>query len=87
MKYKEDVRHQLDKKAKATIICGIIMAFLVIMVPLWQKGSASALSFRTVAAEEKINSLDKEERVLLSSISTVDKSIYRSEVTLALADN
>ena len=87
MKYKEDVRHKLDMKAKATIISGILMAFLVIMVPLWQKGSASALSFRSLAAEERINALDKEERVLLSSISTVDKSVCTSEVSLAMLDN
>lgn len=86
MKYRENVRHQLDRRAKAIIILGIISSFLVIMVPLWQKGSAATISMKTIKAEERIENLEKEERTLLSSLSEVEIRGLREEVALALAD-
>ena len=44
MKYRENVRHELDRRAKVIIILGIVLSFLVIMVPLWQKGSAATIN-------------------------------------------
>ena len=51
MKYRESVRHELDRKAKAIIIMGILLSFAVMLIPLWQKGSSRVLERRTVAAE------------------------------------
>ena len=68
MKYRENVRHELDRRAKVIIILGIVVSFLVIMVPLWQKGSAATISMKMMKAEERLDRLEKEERVLLSSL-------------------
>ena len=86
MKYRENVRHELDRRAKVIIILGIVLSFLVIMVPLWQKGSADTISMKTMKAEERLDGLEKEERVLLSSLSTVEDNTIREEVALAMAD-
>ena len=86
MKYRESVRHELDRRAKVIIILGIVLSFLVIMIPLWQKGSAATISMKTIKAEERIESLEKEERTLLSSLSRVEVSGIREEVALAMAD-
>ena len=56
------------------------------MVPLWQKGSAATINMKTMRAEEKLDILEKEERVLLSSLSTVEDNTIREEVALAMAD-
>ena len=86
MKYKENVRHQLDRRAKIIIILGIFLSFLVIMIPLWQKGSSRVLERRTVAAEERLDELQGEERLLLSSISEVNGVSFTQEVAIALAN-
>ena len=86
MKYRENVRHELDRRAKVIIILGIVLSFLVIMVPLLQKGSAATISMKTMKAEERLDGLEKEERVLLSSLSTVEDNTIREEVALAMAD-
>ena len=86
MKYRENVRHELDRRAKVIIILGIVVSFLVIMVPLWQKGAAATISMNTMKAEERLDGLEKEERVLLSSLSTVEDNTIREEVALAMAD-
>ena len=86
MKYRENVRHELDRRAKVIIILGIVVSFLVIMVPLWQKGSAATISMKMMKAEERLDRLEKEERVLLSSLSTVEDNAIREEVALAMAD-
>ena len=86
MKYRENVRHELDRRAKVIIILGIVLSFLVIMVPLWQKGSAATINMKTMRAEEKLDILENEERVLLSSLSTVEDNTIREEVALAMAD-
>ena len=86
MKYRENVRHELDRRAKVIIILGIVLSFLVIMVPLCQKCSAATISMKTMKAEERLDGLEKEERVLLSSLSTVEDNTIREEVALAMAD-
>ena len=86
MKYRENVRHELDRRAKVIIILGIVLSFLVIMVPLSQKGSAVTISMKTMKAEERLDGLEKEQRVLLSSLSTVEDNTIREEVALAMAD-
>ena len=59
MKYRENVRHELDRRAKVIIILGIVVSFLVIMVPLWQKGSAATISMKMMKAEERLDRLEK----------------------------
>ena len=86
MKYREDVRHIMDRRAKGIIILGIILSFLVVMIPLWQKGSTATISMKTVKAEEKIQNLEKEERALLTRMSTVEVDGINEEVAIALAD-
>ena len=86
MKDRENVRHELDRRDKVIIILGIVVSFLVIMVPLWQKGSAATISMKMMKAEERLDRLEKEERVLLSSLSTVEDNTIREEVALAMAD-
>lgn len=85
MKYKEEIRRELDNKAKAIIIVGLVLAFVVMMIPLWQQGSAESLRLRAKGAEESLIELDKEERVLLSNISETNKHDLRDEVRIALA--
>ena len=85
MKYKENVRHQLDRRAKIIIILGIFLSFIVIMIPLWQRGSALSLSLRSAKAEKRIEALDKEERTILSSLSEVEGTGFKEEVSLAMA--
>ena len=86
MKYREDVRHIMDRRAKGIIILGIILSFLVVMIPLWQKGSTATISMKTVKAEEKIQNLEKEERALLTRMSTVEVDGIKEEVAIALAE-
>ena len=86
MKYKENLRHELDKRAKVIIILGIILSFLVLMVPLWQKGIRETMNMKTIKAEERIESLEKEERTLLSNLSTLEVNTIRQEVAIAMAD-
>ena len=86
MKYRESVRHELDRKAKAIIIMGILLSFAVMLIPLWQKGSSRVLERRTVA-EERLDQLQGEERLLLSSISEVNGVSFTQEVAIALANN
>ena len=83
MKYREDVRHIMDRRAKGIIILGIILSFLVVMIPLWQKGSTATISMKTVKAEEKIQNLEKEERALLTRMSTVEVDGIKEEVAIA----
>lgn len=85
MKYRENVRHELDRRAKIIIISAIVLSFAVVMIPLWQKGAALSLNLKTVIAEEKIENLEKEERALLSSLSEIERSGYKEEVALAIA--
>ena len=86
MKYRENVRHELDRRAKVIIILGIVVSFLVITVALWQKRPAATISMKMMKAEERLDRLEKEERVLLSSLSTVEDNTIREEVALAMAD-
>ena len=86
MMYREDVSHIMDRRAKGIIILGIILSFLVVMIPLWQKGSTATISMKTVKAEEKIQNLEKEERALLTRMSTVEVDGIKEEVAIALAD-
>ena len=86
MKYREDVRHIMDRRAKGIIILGILLSFLVVMIPLWQKGSTATISMKTVKAEEKIQNLEKEERALLTRMRTVEVEGIKEEVAIALAD-
>ena len=85
MKYRENVRHELDRRATIIIISAIVLSFAVVMIPLWQKGAALSLNLKTVIAEEKIENLEKEERALLSSLSEIERSGYKEEVALAIA--
>ena len=85
MKYRENVRHELDRRAKIIIVSAIVLSFAVVMIPLWQKGAALSLNLKTVIAEEKIENLEKEERALLSSLSEIERSGYKEEVALAIA--
>ena len=87
MKYRDSVRHELDRKAKAIIIMGILLSFAVMLIPLWQKGSSRVLERRTIAAEERLDQLQGEERLLLSSISEVNGVSFTQEVAIALANN
>lgn len=87
MKQREAIRHELDFKAKATIIIGILLAFAVMMIPLWQNGKARTITLRTMAAEERIQSLENEERYLLSSISETGRNSFAGDVVLALRNN
>ena len=44
------------------------------------------MNMKTIKAEERIESLEKEERTLLSNLSTLEVNTIRQEVAIAMAD-
>lgn len=68
MKYRENTRNRMDLRAKVIIVLSLIVAFFVILVPIWQKGVTRRNHYELLIAEGRLESMEEEERSLIAYI-------------------
>ena len=68
MKYRENTRNRMDMRAKVIIILSLIVCFFVILVPIWQKGVTRKNHYELLIAEDRLESMEEEERSLVAYI-------------------
>ncbi len=83
MKYRENTRNRMDLRAKVIIILSLIVCFFVILVPIWQKGVTRKNHYELLIAEDRLESMEEEERSLAAYI--LEKGNYTASVHEAVA--
>ena len=68
MKYRENIRNKMDLKAKVIIVLSLVVCFFVILVPIWQKGVTRKNHYDLLIAEDRLESMEEEERSLVAYI-------------------
>ena len=64
-----EVSKNITRPVRGAIIVMLVLAFIVLFIPLWQQGQASAIPVSMIKADAKSAELDKEGRAIRAALA------------------